>query len=153
MSRQRGAASLELALGFALILVPCLLLALSFGPWLERRSFVRLAAAETARAVIVADGGEAVVVARLAEMAANNGIDPAAVLVSLCGGTPAPVAGPLASSCGPLVRGGRVTASVAVEVPVLRLPFRRAAGDWVEIGGILLEATHTEAVDLYRSLP
>lgn len=153
MSDQRGAASLELALGFALILVPCMLLALSFGPWLERRSFARLAVAETARAVIVGEGGEVAAAARVAEMAANNGIDPASVTLSFCFGPPAPVTGPPASTCGPLERGGRVAATVGVEVPVLRLPFRRATGEWVELGGILVEASHVEAVDLYRSLP
>ncbi|MDH4119545.1 MAG: hypothetical protein OEW30_19340, partial [Acidimicrobiia bacterium] len=73
MRRQCGAASLEMALGIGLLMLPMALLVLSIGPGLEMRSFVRLAAAEASRAIVIADGDTSVAVIQISTMAANHG--------------------------------------------------------------------------------
>jgi hypothetical protein len=45
-----------------------------------------------------------------------------------------------------LERGRYVSASVSVAIPLVSTP-------WGEVGGLTVEASHTEPVDLYRSLP
>ena len=146
MRAQRGSAPVELALATGLLLVPIALLVLSFGPWLERRSFVRAAAHEAARLEVVSTGDEPGVVALVAAMAVGNGLDPAEVSLSLCGGPATTAGAALRSSCLPLARGGLVTVEVQTRVPLVRTPF----GD---VGGVMVAARGLEAVDLYRSLP
>lgn len=131
---QRGSAALELALGMGFLVIPALVAVLSFSPWLEARAFVRTAAAESARAAVLAAGdptsaGEALV----ADLAAGRGFE--GVGVEMCGG----------ASCV-LERNGFVTARVSLEVPVISTP-------WGDVGGIEVEGFHAEPVDAYRSLP
>lgn len=146
MRAQRGSVPVELALATGLLLIPIALIALSFGPWLERRSFVRAAAYEAARLEVVSNGDEAAVTALVAAMAHGNGLAPAEVGLSLCGGPATAAGASLRSSCLPLVRGGLVTVEVQTRVPLVRTPF----GD---VGGITVAARGLESVDLYRSLP
>ncbi len=145
MTGSRGSASLEMALGAGLLLVPAVLLVLSFGPWLERYGFVRLASAEAARAVVLSDGDAAAARAVVEDVARGHGIDPAVVAVGVCS-EPRPLTAAGGWGCGPLVRGGTVAVVVAVRVPVLSTPFG-------EIGGIEIRHRRVEPVDLYRSLP
>ncbi|MFP3914156.1 MAG: hypothetical protein ACLFWM_04725 [Actinomycetota bacterium] len=134
MKGEEAGASLELALGMALLVIPALIAVLSFSPWLEARAFVRTAAAEGARAAVLADGDPAAAGAALvADMAIGRGWD--GVEVEMCGG----------GGCV-LERGGFVTARVTVEVPLVSTP-------WGDVGGLTVEATHAEPVDFYRSLP
>lgn len=131
---QRGSASLELALGVGMLIFPALIAVLSFAPWLEARSFVRSAAAEGARAAVLAVGDPAAAGAAVVlEMAEGRGYE--AVEVEMCGG----------GGCV-LERGRYITAQVAVEVPLIATP-------WGDVGGIEATAVHSEPVDAYRSLP
>jgi hypothetical protein len=143
--RERGAASLELALGVTLLLIPAVIAVLAFAPWLESRQFVRSAAAEAARAVVVAEGdpssaGSVVV----AELASARGYEAGSVEVVLCGSPPVR-AGEMAAGCR-LARDELVIVTVSTGVPLVRTP-------WGEVGSVTVEATHAEPVDAYRSLP
>lgn len=132
--RQRGSASLELALGMGLLVIPAVIAVLSFAPWLEARAFVRAAAAEGARAAVLAAAEpSAVGTAVIAEMAAGRGYE--AVSIQMCGGSPCV-----------LVRGAYVTAAVMVDVPLVATP-------WGDVGGVTVRGSHAEPVDAYRSLP
>jgi len=140
-------AALELALGVLVILVPLAVLVLSFGPWLEHRTFVRLAAAEAARLVVTTNGDEGAARARIAGLASGSGIGADGVSVSFCGGDRTPLGAAPAGSCGERVpRGGTVTVEVAVAVPLVVTPYGPLA---------VREAAyrHTEPVDPYRSIP
>lgn len=149
---QRGSASLELALGVLLLMVPVTVAVMSFGPWLERLAFARLAAAETSRAVVVAGGDVEPAMLQIATMASNRGYPGARVRVGLCGATPMPVAAGGASACAiPPERNGSVRARVEVDVPLLVLPWRHDGGT-VTVGGLEAAAEHESLVDLYRSL-
>lgn len=131
---ERGTASIELALGTALLVIPAVVAVLSFAPWLEARAFVRAAAAEAARSAVLATGDPAQAGAGVVgDLAASRGVE--GVSVEMCGGT----------ACV-LERGGYVSASVSVVIPLVSTP-------WGEVGGITVEAVHSEPVDLYRSLP
>jgi hypothetical protein len=131
---ERGTASIELALGAALLVIPAVVAVLSFAPWLEARAFVRAAAAEAARSAVLSTGDPvqagAVVVG---DMAADRGLEDVSVV--MCGG----------AACV-LERGRYVSASVSVAIPLVSTP-------WGEVGGLTVEASHAEPVDLYRSLP
>lgn len=132
--RQQGSASLELALGMALMVIPALVAVLSFAPWLEARAFVRAAAAEGARAAVLAHGDPSVTaVAVITEMAVGRELE--ALAIEMCGGSPCV-----------LERGEHVTAVVSVYVPLVTTP-------WGEVGGVTVHGSHSEPVDAYRSLP
>lgn len=131
---ERGTASLELALGMAVLVIPAVVTVLSFSPWLEARAFVRAAAAEGARAAVLAVGDpSAAGAALIADLGAGRGFE--SPIIEMCGGVPCE-----------LERGGFVTARVSVEVPLFSTP-------WGEVGGITVEGVHAEPVDAYRSLP
>lgn len=131
----RGHASLELALGFAVLVVPAVVMVASFAGWLEARSFAVAASAEAARAAVLAVGDPASAGREVVrDLAVGRGITEE-VGVTMCGG----------GECV-LVRGGFVTAAVTVEVPLVRTP-------WGEVGGVTVTSEHAEPVDAYRSLP
>lgn len=131
--REQGSASLELALGMGLLIFPAVVAVLAFSPWLEAREFVRSAAAEGARAAVLASGDPAAAGAGLVgDLAAGRGYD--VVEIEMCGGGPCV-----------LERGEFVTVRVAMEVPVVSTP-------WGGVGGVTVEAFHSEPVDAYRSL-
>jgi hypothetical protein len=150
---ERGASPIELAAGVLLLMVPVALAVMSFGPWLERVSFARLAAAQASRAVVMADGDGSEALVQLAAMTDNHGYDPGDVWVGLCGATPRPLTDDGASACPtPLPRGGSVTARVEVNVPLIVLPWRDDTGQTVAVGGNTVVAGHESFVDLYRSV-
>lgn len=139
---QAGSVAVEWAMGLAVLVVPVALLVGVMPAWAERQSMARLAAREAARAAALASdatAGEAAGRALVAQIAANHGV-PAADLVTVAVTVPRDAAGQ------PL-RGGQVSATVAVRVPVTDLPLFGA------VGGFTSTATHHEAIDLYRSLP
>lgn len=139
----RGHAVVELGLAVGLLLLPVALAVLAFGPWSERRVFAEAAAAEAARAAVIhLDTSSGAVV--VADMAANHGLDPHLVRLGWCGAPPVEVAGD-PGSCS-FERGARVAAEVEVWVPLVATP-------WGEVGGLWTGASHSEPVDLYRSLP
>jgi hypothetical protein len=141
--RDRGHAAVELGLAVGLLLLPVALAVLAFGPWSERRVFAEAAAAEAARAAVIAlDTAPGSVV--VSDMAANHGLGADLVRLGWCGAAPAEVAGD-PGSCS-FARGAQVTAEVLVWVPLVTTP-------WGEVGGLWSGASHSEPVDLYRSLP
>lgn len=118
------------AVGF--LLFPTVLLVLSFPSWVERQGMARVAAQEAARAVVLSNNtGAGAEAGRelVDEIARNHGVDPATTAVSYEGSAR---------------RGGRVTATVAVELPALTLP---GLGS---LGSVTWSAHHTEFVDRYR---
>lgn len=59
MSDERGMAAVELAAGMALLVLPVLLLTVSFGPWLERELDATRVAIAVAREVAFGEHGQA----------------------------------------------------------------------------------------------
>lgn len=138
--RDRGHAAVELALAVGLLLLPVALAVLSFGPWSERRVTAEAIAAEAARAVVLeldhAAGAEVVLAA-----ADAAGLDTGSVRVGWCGAAPAIVP---AGAC-PLTRGSAVSVTLDVWTPLVDTP-------WGPVGGLWVPASHSEPIDLYRSL-
>lgn len=129
--RDRGSAPLELAAGIGLLLIPAVLLVLSFAPWVERQMGARELARNVARAAAVA-GSVPDAEALIAQATHNYGIERADISVRLSG------------DAG---RGGLVTANVTVQMPVISIP---GIGG---LGSVSWTVHHTEQVDLYRSFP
>ncbi|NOY54703.1 MAG: hypothetical protein GXP34_01825 [Actinobacteria bacterium] len=129
--KDRGSAPLELAAAVGLLLIPAVLLVLSFAPWVERQMMAREIARNVARTAAAtaefADTGDLVTRAAL-----NYGVDREDVTVTLGG------------SVG---RGGLVTATVDVRMPAIVIP---GVG---EFGSVTWTVHHTEQVDPYRSYP
>lgn len=139
----RGHAAVEFALAFGVLLLPVALAVLSFGPWLEHRVVARAAAAEAARAAVVnldLATGEAMAMSVITA----HGLDPGSARLGWCGSSPAAI-GASAGLC-PLARGSSAVATVELWVPLLNTP-------WGPVGGLWASASHSEPVDLYRSLP
>jgi len=139
----RGHAAVELGLAVGVLLLPAALAVLAFGPWSERRVFAEAAAAEAARATVIEldiSAGTQVVM----EMTANQGLSNDLVRLGWCGAVKSgPAAAP--DTCS-FDRGSVVTAEVQVWVPLIATP-------WGDVGGLWIGASHSEPVDLYRSLP
>ncbi len=135
---------MELILGVGLVLVPLALLALSFGPLLQRMVFVRIAAAEAARELVLSDGSEEGVQQLVRMIALNHGVNPDLVSVGFCRGTPTPLTARPGSACGPPVKGKLLQVEVTVEGSALFTPYGA-------VGDVRLRASHTEMVGLYRS--
>lgn len=118
-----------------LLVIPALIAVMSFAPWLEYRAFAGAAAAEAARAAVLAEADPtAAGIGAVTDMATGRDVGLDRVSVSMCGGTCA------------LARGGIVTAAVTVEVPMVETP-------WGGLGSLSITRTHAEPVDAYRSLP
>lgn len=136
----RGHAAVELALGVGLLMFPVALLVLGFGPWSERAVLAEAVAAEASRAAVlglsVAEGDTIA-----EEMAANYGLSASQLRVGWCGSTPASGG---SGDCA-FDRGTMVGVEVSVWVPLVATP-------WGAIGGIWIHRTHSEFVDIYRSL-
>ena len=144
--RQAGVAAIELALGFALLLVPMALVVLSFAPLLEARASARSGAIAAARTIVVTGGDERAVLAEIERMLARDGHE--AVLVSLCDGPDALIDAPASSCLGPdgvLDRGQVVSVALTVRVEVLPVIGESMTMD--------ARHHHAELVDLYRSIP
>jgi hypothetical protein len=129
--RERGSVPVEFAAAIGLLLIPAVLLVMSFAPWVERQMMAREIARDVARSVVmnaVVEGADAMA----GQAAVNYGVDPEDVSV---------VVG------GDLGRGGLVTATVTVRMPAMSIP---GIGGF---GSVTWSVHHTEQVDLYRSLP
>jgi len=139
----RGHAAVELGLAVGVLLLPVALAVLAFGPWSERRVFAEAAAAEAVRAAVIqldTSVGSQVVM----DMAVNHGLGPDLVRLAWCGGTGSGQ-DEVPEACT-FDRGAVVTAEVEVWVPLVATP-------WGDVGGLWVGASHSELVDLYRSLP
>jgi hypothetical protein len=139
----RGHAAVELALAVAVLMLPVALAVTAFGPWSERRVLADAAAAEAARAVVLAldhrAGSEVI-----ASMVQGHGLGLDQVRASWCDEEMGPLAD-LSGGC-PLTRGSVVTATVQVWVPMVHTP-------WGDVGGLWATGVHVEPIDLYRSIP
>ena len=126
---------MELALGLMLLVVPVAIVVLSIAPVFEHRNFVRRAAAEAARTMVLSTGDpSAEAWAVIEAQAIGMGVDPANITVLLCGG----------AECA-VDRGSVVTVEVTVLVHEL--------SSFLPIGTITVNAVHSEQVDLFRSRP
>lgn len=135
LARDRGSAPIELPLAVGLLLLPLAAAVAVMPTWAERQSMARLAAQEAARTIVLADTweeGTAAADALAAQIAANHDIDPADLTLVYHGA---------------LRRGDTVTASATVLIPGVVLP---GLGP---VAGAHWTVSHTEAVDLYRSMP
>lgn len=131
---ERGSAPIEFAAGVLLLLIPVVLLIVSFAPALERRVLARSLSADIGRSVALAGGSisDADLVAwnrRVQE----SGVTPEEVLVGLCGAPMVPI-----EFLGPC------TDSAVVEVTVR-----------VAVGGVVseVEQRHRQPVPRFRSVP
>jgi len=125
----------ELALGVMLLVVPVAIVVLSIAPVFEHRNFVRRAAAEAARTMVLSTGDPSLeAMAVIEAQATSMGIDTADVTVLFCGGAACAVG-----------RGSVVTVDVSVLVDEL--------SSFLPIGTITVNAVHSEQVDLFRSRP
>lgn len=122
------------------LLLPAAIAVLAFGPWSERRVAAEAMAAEAARAAVIELSLSAGASA-LAGHADALGLDPAVVRLGWCGASPSDDP---AGAC-PLTRGSAVVAAVEVWTPLIDTP-------WGSIGAIWVSASHSEPIDLYRSL-
>jgi hypothetical protein len=114
---------------------------LSFGPWSERRVLAEVVAAEASRtAVLEGSGAAGSLVA--SGIVASHGLPGEMLRLGWCGADPAVGS---EGSCE-LGRGGVVTVEAEIWVPLISTP-------WGAVGGLWVTATHSEPVDLYRSLP
>lgn len=140
MRADSGHAAIELAMAIGLLLVPAALVVLGFGPWSERTVLAEAAAAEAARAAVI-DLSVVSGTAVAGEMAVNYGLSQDSLRIGWCGATPTESG---AGDCA-FGRGTSVVAVVEVWVPVVSTP-------WGSLGGLWVTRSHTESVDLYRSL-
>lgn len=140
MRLERGHAGIELALAIAVLMIPAALIVFGFGPWSERVVLAESAAAEAARVSVLelstVEGETAA-----AAIAANYGLSPDEFRIGWCGAVPAEGG---SGTCS-MDRGGVVSATVEVWVPVVVTP-------WGTVGGVWVSRHHAERIDLYRSL-
>ena len=137
-----GHAGVELALGVGLLILPVALVVTSFGPWSERRVVAESMAAEAARATVLeldAAAGAAV----LGRAATLHGLDHHEVRLGFCGSSPDRPS--MARGTCPMTRGTSVDVEVEVWVPAFTTP-------WGPVGGLWVSASHSEPIDIYRSL-
>ena len=135
MNSEQGSSPAELALGVMLLVVPVTIIVLSIAPVFEHRNFVRRAASEAARVMVLTSGDPMSEAREVVDAQARSmGIDPSKVTVVFCGG----------SKCS-VGRGDVVTVEVAVDVEEL--------SSFLPIGSITVDAVHSEQVDTYRSRP
>ena len=131
---ERGSAPIEFAAGVLLLLVPVVLLIMSFAPALERRVLARSLAADIGRSVALAGGTFSDADrGRWAQRVQESGALSNEVMVGLCGATVVPVERLAPCSDSPVV-------DVVVRVAV---------------GGVVGEIhhSHRQPVPRFRSVP
>ena len=135
MPRERGATPIEFALGILTIVLPLALVVLLVAPVFEARNFVRRAAAEGARAGVLAVADPLVAASEaISSLADGTDVATSDVSVLFCDGNPCSFA-----------RG-------AVFVVEVSMPVHQVS-ELLPIGEIRVRARHSEQVDLYRSRP
>lgn len=128
-----GAIPVEFAAAIAVLLIPTFIFAVTIAPVVERKTVAGRAAAEAARAFVVADdiaGGQAAAQSIVDQINADH-----------------PFTVTLTGLSGDLDRGSVVTATIEVSMPVIIFP------TVIEVDVADYTATHHEEVDLFRSLP
>jgi hypothetical protein len=135
MNKDKGSSPIELALGLMLIVLPIAIVVLLVAPVFEARNFVRRAAAEAARAgVLAVDDPLPASLAIVEHLAQGLDIASETVRVEFCDGG--------VCSWG---RGATFVVEVSVEVTQI--------SELLPIGSVTVSAQHGEQVDLYRSRP
>jgi hypothetical protein len=135
MTKERGASPIEFALGILTIVLPIAIVVLSVAPIFEARNFVRRAAAEAARAGVLATAEPLAAASEsVVSVAEGMGVASGDVSVLFCDGAPC--------SWG---RGAVFVVEVSMSV--------RQVSELLPIGEITVRARHAEQVDLYRSRP
>ena len=135
MISDRGSTPIELALGLMMIVVPVAIVVLLVAPVFEARNFARRAAAEAARAGVVAledPLGEAS--AAVSRLAAGLDMQPDAVTVEFCDSAPCSWA-----------RGATFVVEVSIQVDQV--------SELLPLGSLTISARHGEQIDFYRSRP
>jgi len=128
-----GAVPVEFAAAIGMLLLPVFVFVVTIAPVVERRTVAGRAAAEAARAFVVADdiaSGRAAAKSLVDQINAGH-----------------PFTLTLTGLSGDLDRGTVVTATVEVAMPVIIFP------GVIEVDVADFTATHREEVDLFRSLP
>jgi Flp pilus assembly protein TadG len=128
-----GAVPVEFAAAIGFLLIPTFIFAVTIAPVVERKAVAGRAAAEAARAFVLADD------VATGQAAAQSIVD------RINAGHPFTLT--LSSLSGGLDRGSVVTATVEVSMPVIIFP------TVIEIRVADYTATHQEVVELFRSLP
>ena len=128
-----GAVPVEFAAAIGMLLLPVFVFVVTIAPVVERRNVAGRAAAEAARAFVVADHAAA------GRAAAQSLVD------QINAGHPFTLT--LTGLTGELERGSVATATVAVSMPVIIFP------GVIEVDVADYTASHQEEVDLFRSLP
>jgi hypothetical protein len=135
MTKERGASPIEFALGILTIVLPIAIVVLSVAPIFEARNFVRRAAAEAARAGVLATAEPLAAASEsVVSVAEGMGVASGDVSALFCDGAPC--------SWG---RGAVFVVEVSMSV--------RQVSELLPIGEITVRARHAEQVDLYRSRP
>jgi len=130
---ERGIVGLDWVLVLPLI-IGSLLVMVALPVWPERQSGAQAAAAEAARSAVLVDRPdqvEATARAVAREVLTNYNVPPDAYTINVV---------------GVLERGTRITVSVAIELPVIRVPFGP------DIAAHTHVATATEDVESYREI-
>jgi hypothetical protein len=133
--RESGFVATELAFGVAVLVLPVVLLVVTFPRWSERQVTARVIGREVARRAArdaVCDRGAAQALG--ATMARNLGVPPGDVTVDLA----------CADGAG-LTAGGDVEAAVTIVMPAVQVPAVGGVGAWS------WTARHREPVDRYAS--
>jgi Flp pilus assembly protein TadG len=128
-----GAVPVEFAAAIGMLLLPVFVFVVTIAPVVERRNVAGRAAAEAARAFVVADDVAS------GQAAAQSLVD------QINAGHPFTLT--LTGLSGDLDRGSVVTATVEVTMPVIIFP------GVIEVDVADYTARHQEEVDLFRSLP
>ncbi|CAN5720296.1 MAG: hypothetical protein ACR2NT_00795 [Acidimicrobiia bacterium] len=135
MNSERGSTPIELALGLMMIVVPVAIVILLVAPIFEARNFARRAAAEGARAGVVAiENPLDAASSAITRLATGLGVPPESVTVEFCEG----------ATCS-WARGATFVVDVSVQVDQV--------SDLLPTGSMTVSARHGEQIDLYRSLP
>ena len=130
LRKEHGAVPVEFAAAIGLLVFPVFVFVMTIAPVVERRNVAWRAAAEAARAFVVAPdvaSGNAAAQSIIDQVNANHAFD---LTLSLS---------------GDLDRGAEVTATVQVDMPVVIFP------GVAELDVVGYTATHVEEVDLLRS--
>jgi len=129
---QHGFITTEFVWGIAFLLLPVALLVITLPTWQERQTMARVAARDAARSYVLnADSAQAQQV--VDEITTNYRLNKGDVELTLDGDPPSQ-------------RGGKITATVKVKVPVANIALLNLRSP-----EFTFDESHTEYVDLYRS--
>jgi hypothetical protein len=130
--QESGFVTVEFVLGVAFLMLPVALIALTLPVWSERQAVASVAAREAARTFVLTGNEEAARTSAIGVISNNPGIDADEVTITFEG--------------DPLEPGAEVQSDVTISLPMTLIPL---VGDFEPFD---LTESHTEVVDLYRSI-